>query len=261
MNLFVRVHGKKFTDQTIPWFLPPNCGGMGLEPPEIPVWGYKYINYILEVLKIEDWRVRTALLWKLKRCSDRLHHGVSPTGNSLIRAIRSLDTIEFSTVPFDKSRKDLIFSVENIVNHMLAQGIPNAELTTSYTWDDIKTYAYENNFVPVNDIVELFDRIDCFQQMLVNPEKIARRTIVSWSRKSSKFWKKTGSTLRFDATLDVTYTGLKDLERRVNEHVAGFASIDLAEDLNLYGPSLIVKPDTSEVSKFSALMSRWPMPP
>jgi len=229
---------------------------MGLEPVVIPVWGYKYINYVLEILSIEDWRMRTSLIWKFRRLSDRLHHGVTPSNIAWEKATTALDSLEYSNVGFDPDQTGLIFSVEDIAAKMSAEKVPFTALTPSeYSWDDIKTYAWAHNCVPVDEIIDQFERIDCFQQMLENPAKIARRTTVSWTRKSSKFWKKLGFTLREDSNLNSSFKGLKDLETRVSRHTPGFCSIDLSNEILKTGPSLRVRPQRASMERFAQKVS------
>jgi len=252
MNLFIRTHHRGFLNQQLPWFLPPNCGGMGLEPIDIPVWGYKYINYIFEILSNTDWKMRTSLIWQFRRLSDRLHHGVSPTNLAWEKATTALNTLEFSNVGFDPENPGLIFSPEDIANHMSACSVPFTELSPrSYTWDDIKTYAWAHNCVPLDEIIDQFERIDCFQQMLDNPAKIARRTVTNWSRRSSKFWKKLNMTLRHDEVLHQDFKSLKDLETRVSRHTVGFCSINIKDLMCKAGPSLRVCPQPAKIEKFS----------
>jgi hypothetical protein len=239
LKIFLRAWGPTFLNQQIPWFLPPNCGGLGLEVVHIPRWGYRYINYIMSVLDIPDWRIRFSILWDLRQLSSRPKHGVVPTHLPLVKAVQALDQIKLSDIPFDSNRVDLAYTQEQIVADMTAKGHPFSNLSPSaYTQDDIINYAWNLGFIPINELIDQFDRIDTFQQMLENPKKTDYRTVTRWVRQSSKFWKKKGLVIGLDEELDPRFPGVNTLEKWVNHHFDAYCSISLSNDIVEFGPHL-----------------------
>jgi hypothetical protein len=238
-NLFVRTYGVEFINAEVPWFFPPSLGGLGLEPVTIPKWGYRYINYIIEVLNIKDWRVRMTLLWELASLSSAVHRGVLPRKISLERASEALAHIKPSFLDeFDKNRNDLIFQDEEFIKTMKKEGIVPTPLNNEITHEDVVIYAEQNGFTEVNSLLDQFERIDTFQQMLEAPTKPVRRTAKMWQRKSSRFWKK--KHLTRDVELDSRFKSLADLEHKVTHHFHGFCSKALQDELLKNGPSMLV---------------------
>jgi len=238
MNLFLRTYRGNFSSLRIPWFLPPICGGLGLEPVSIPEWGYKYINAIFEILEIKDFRERASLLWEFRHLSGSARHGVEPTKKAWYTAITALNMLEYSPAEseFNPEERNLVYTQDQIIRHMVSKGVKFSEYTDEYDFDSICNYAWENNFCQVNRLIEEFERVDTFQQMLEKPVKIQVKTIKQWIRRSSRFWRK----WNLDSTrpLDGRFTDLDKLNGLVTFSVAGFCNRNISDDVLAHGPSL-----------------------
>jgi hypothetical protein len=237
MDLFVRSYGRNFLQIQVPWFLPPNCGGIGLEPVRIPEWGYKYINYIMSILDIEDRSARFAIIWRLRRISQRLQHGAEPTHIAAEKAAESLRGLRMATneTPFDS--KGFIFTTKMIFSKMEEDGVIKAPWESFYSFDSITSYAHSKGLCQITKVIEQFERIDTFQQMLEKPVKINRKTLFKWVRRAGRFFDK----LRLvDEPLRPDFKSIKDLETRIDRAEDGFVSSETISDILEFGPSLRV---------------------
>jgi hypothetical protein len=204
--------------------------------PHYPTWGNKYINYIFAVMDIQDWRLRLAAIWEFRNLSGRVSKGTQPSKAAWESATAALHLLNTSTITFDPERVDLVFNVDQIKQQMFDSGhIPAIDAPVAF--EDIVIYMDTYDYTPVNEIIELFERIDEFQQLLSSPRTTSVRTIKSWIRKSGRFWSRKNI---LDGPLDNRFKSLVDLEGRIKLCTTGFCSRSLTEQCELLGPSLIL---------------------
>jgi len=237
MNLFVREHGRKFLQIRVPWFLPPNAGGLGLEPNEIPEWGFKYINYILSVLDIPDFSIKCKVLWDLRALAQRHQHGVEASKKAREFAVEAIKTLRPFAEGDTFETKDVIFTSKMIFADMEKKGVTKAPWEQFYSFDALIVHAESLGLCQLTKLVERFERVDAFQQMLEKPIKTNRKSVYAWVKKADRVF----SRLKLaEEPLDPRYKSLKDLEVKIDRHADGFVSAELISELLRFGPSLRV---------------------
>nr|QIR30307.1 RNA-dependent RNA polymerase [Plasmopara viticola lesion associated narnavirus 28] len=233
-NLFVRKYGKKFLQAQVPWFLPPNCGGIGLDIGTIPKWGNKYINYVLSILDIEDRALRYKALWDLRALSVRHAHGAEPSKDARDMAAKCLQTLrEDLNDPFDTP--GVIFSTKRIYSEMEKQGYIMAPWESYYSFDSIENFAGSLGLRPITKVIDQFERIDTFQKMLEGPIKVKRKSLHSWVKRADRVFSKLN--LR-DEEMSPRYKSINDLEKLVERSDEGWINASLISDFLKYGPAL-----------------------
>jgi len=224
----------------IPFFLPPNCGGMGIPLcSDIPKWGIKYINYIYDILAM-DTEHRLVELMALKRLTGRVSHSTGFTTVHMAILAKDIAALQFVDTIDDEPLGKVIYPAEAVNEYLNDIGVGDFRVVPyldTFDYGNLVNAAQSVGLYQISDVFDYYERIVNFQNSLENRTvKSEVRSFAVWARRSSRYWRKyPNMDLR---PIDPRFQGFDSLSREINRSLTGFVLIEEMSLLAKYGPSL-----------------------
>jgi hypothetical protein len=219
-----------FSEPGSPWFLPRNCGGLGIPCHEIPGWGYKYINHLFMIFNM-DHHARIWEFMKLNSFTTTGKHGFDlhrdESAHKLMDLLKTLEWLPLDE-PVDGDSRRFIVTMEQAKTLL-----PSSD----FGYLHLVKLLEEIDIIPCEQLLEQFDRIDEFQTGLssVRLKKTSNR-YKQWVRKSSRYWKR---AIKTDSTeLCAEFKDLARMAKRATMNFSGFVHRSCGDTVLRYGPSL-----------------------
>nr|WAK75316.1 MAG: putative RNA-dependent RNA polymerase [Narnaviridae sp.] len=267
MTLFDRHYGYSIirdTRCTLPLYLPPSCGGLGIPIVEstMPLFMHKYIGHVLHLLKVRDDLDRYVKLKTLSSLNNRVKHGISEMDINILASEVSKYRRNADNSISVKSIYDDDFVI-NYLQEVSSVEIPPDPYTKKYDFSSLKNEASRAGFVPFSELYDEVERVLNFQNFLRKPSEKTRRSYNQWVKDSKKFWNKVFRNKHYRDychNLSINeFSSIAALDKQVSRGFSGW--IYVGEDIQHFnlinsGPSM--KVNFTNVKEFNkrSLISR-----
>jgi hypothetical protein len=216
------------TDTTIPWFLPPSCGGLGFPVSQIPEWGFKYINYIIALSKADP-QSRIRGFFALRTLGGRVKHGlnVPQVAYNLINDV--VGQLQLAEGEFD-NKMNFLYTSNSIdaflrsKNHVIRD------------WEDTVNLGREYGIVSIDEFLSSLENAVTLNHWLIHYDVSKPNfSLKRWSNRSSRFWKKVNLA---NEVLSPEFKGLDKLHKLATQNLGYYLRSDTALLLTKYGTKL-----------------------
>jgi len=237
LSIFHFIFEKKYTNVfkawALPYFLPPVLGGLGIPVQEIPPWGFRYINYIVDQLK--DWKKAIAFVWQCRHLTGRNRWGWDDHPKAVKLALSDLKDLKRLDNIDDVENHRQIYSLDQVFTILKNKGciIPKDPYTGDIDFEQVKVFAHNNGYIELDGLVDQYERVLTFQDALDGKSVVCDKTLVLWSRRSSRMWSKIRPKNNSNPHIEVG-----KLEKQAFEALNGFIFREFSTPVLKYGPSL-----------------------
>jgi len=237
LEIFFEIFEKKYLNVfrawMLPYFLPPNCGGLGIPISKIPSWGYKYINYIMSIQS--DWKEFVSFIWRCRHLTSRNSWGWDDHPRAINLAITELAGLKRSLEPIEPKNTTRIYSLDQVASILREDGfvIPLDPYTQGPDFEQVKVFAVSHGYIELDQLVDQYERVLAFQEALSNKITRCDKTLVLWSRRSARFWGKIRPKDSNERPVD-----MGKLEKQATEALSGFIYRERMAEVIKYGPTL-----------------------
>jgi hypothetical protein len=200
-SVFDRIYNGSVDHSRLPIWLPPSCGGLGFPVLEedVPAWGWKYIRYILDVLKIENIFEKYLELSRLRTLNSPSKKGIFTWNESL--AVLSKIVNRFTIRPYDGVLDNMsidafcIYPDQFVIDLVRFTGreVPMDPYDQSkFDWDSLANEAAFLGFIKADQLLEELERILNFQDFLIRGSVRQQRTYDNYCRHARSYFRKAG---------------------------------------------------------------------
>jgi hypothetical protein len=250
--VFDRSHNYVMKDMTLPYFLPPSCGGMGypIEDSVIPEFAYPYFGYIFKLLEEPNIMVRYSSILELQVLNKRNKHGIDNSDN-IVSVFKSLasktNPLKFHKGEISCFEINTLYDAYDVSSLLTGLGIdiPKDPYTGGFDRDSVRNEAQRFGIIPFSEYLTQIERTLNFQEFLKDESVLrSQRTFEQWIRRSGKFWKRELFSKPLAYRQDLARIGkerfvdLKTLDRVVNRQFDGYIFPGNWMSLAEAGPSL-----------------------
>jgi len=274
-SVFNRIYSYQLDGCALPLWLPPSCGGLGfpMEEGSLPDHAWKYIKYVLDLIKLDPIE-RYVQLSSLRVLNSPSKKGISTWESS--RLILDKVFKEYKILSYEKGTIDEQVIKDKVIypDDFIVDLLELADITvptdpydqTRFDWDSLQNEVSLLGFIKADQFLNEIERFVNFQTFLEKEEERKQRSLASWMRSSSKFWRSVGVSVNFN-TQSITrsecpsFTTFAKLEKSVLYALNGWIYVG-HEQLNLFNctPSLKVDFRTLRKSRQGRLTGNVSVP-
>jgi hypothetical protein len=240
-EIFTKVY-KDTLDISLPFWLPPNCGGIGFPclETEIPKWGWKFIKYILDVVAMPRSPEKLVKLSQLRTLNSPSKKGIATWADSLRIYSEILDGYSIFEYKGQESLKEdnilpgTIYPDQFVTDLcFLAYGreVPKDPYDPSkFDFDSLNNEASLLGFIRFDELLNEIERAVNFHTFLTSDEERTQRTLSDYIRKARKFWLRIGvfpneDSLGVTKTDCVGFTSWVKMEKSIYSSFSGWIPI------------------------------------
>jgi hypothetical protein len=232
IRLFTKIVLCKYDfiiDTTIPWFLPPSCGGLGLPVSQVPVWGFKYINYIIALSKLNPMS-RVMGFYRLRSLGGRIKHGLNVPQVAFDLLNTAVGHLRTSDGEFE-NRLNVCYTSDSINMFLKEQG------HTIRDWEDTVNLAREYGLISIDEFLNELENAVALNHCLLNDEDVKPNyKFKRWIQRSSRYWKKVNLA---NEVLSPEFKDLSSLHKLATQSLGYYLRADSGLLLSKYGTRLV----------------------
>ncbi|QJT93754.1 RNA-dependent RNA polymerase [Erysiphe necator associated narnavirus 22] len=250
-SIFSREYNNLFKGMKLPYFFPPNAGGIGypILDLEIPKWSTWMFGYIEEVLQSDDYNYRMVVLHDLSRHNFRNKHGMDNTKKAIELFSHLTHGKGIIFIPEGEVENFYPYTVygEKVIRNLLKRNNINvpSDIYGNFDRDNFTIVLQTLGIIPFRDYIDNIDRVLNFNEALSSVVLRKQRTVNDWVKTSSRFWGRLYRSLSQEKLrqlqllgLDTMKSSMESLSKRIDRAFDGYVIPSIWESVPEFGPSL-----------------------